>query len=71
MQPRETTHLWVGRVAALIGLIFALLAVAEGLAGTRFLAAAPSTLLLCAIAAFLAALWIAVDEIIEAGLKSK
>lgn len=66
-----TIYLWLSRLAGGVGIVCIILALISGAIGQRIVVAAPSTLVLGAIAAFLFALWAIAYEIRDYGLKTK
>ena len=73
MAEREATsiYLWISRVSGALGLIAMILALITGLTGQRIVGAASITLILCAVAAFVFAIWAIVYEIRDQGIKTK
>lgn len=66
-----TAYLWVSRLAGVVGVVCIILALISGAIGQRIVIAAPSTLVLLAIAAFLFAIWAIAYEVRDYGLKTR
>ncbi|MFH1485313.1 MAG: hypothetical protein ABIH46_04515 [Chloroflexota bacterium] len=66
-----TWYLWISRLAGVAGMILLVLAGVAGMTASTVFAAAPSTLILAAIAAFLFAIWSVLYELRDHGIRTR